>query len=101
MTDFKSKVGQSGCHIINIGELLEQIDNQVLVVDGDKIKIPSDKIALLIGIIYSKLQETFRECEGKELVIDFGDSVAANTIEAFLKLLLDMLPKSTADVKPA
>lgn len=98
MTEFKSKVGTAGCFTVNIGELLEQIDAQVISVDGNKIKIPVDKLPLFGGIIWSKLQESFRECEGKELIIDFGDSPVANAAEAFLRLLLDMLPKQTPNV---
>lgn len=96
MTEFKTKLGNVGCHTINLGELLGQIDSQVLTVEGDKIKIPIDKVPVLLGITWTKLKETFRECEGKELVIEFGDTTSTNMIETLLKFLLELLPKAAA-----
>lgn len=93
MTEFKTKVGSVGCHTVNIGELLMQIDTQFAVGDDPKIKIPVEKLPLFIGLLWSKIQETFRECEGREVEIDFGDSAGANAIENLLKLALTLLPK--------
>lgn len=98
MTEFKTKLGHIGCHTVNLGEIFQQVDNQVIVVEENKIKIPLDKLPLLGGMIWSKLQESFLECEGKELVIDFGDTKSADMAENFLKFLLGFLPGQS---KPA
>ena len=97
--EFKSNVGRVGCHTINIGELLQNIDIN-FATSEQKISIPVEKLPLLAGMVWSKLRETFQECEGKTLVIEFGDSAGANAMEAILKLLLEILPtKSDADAK--
>lgn len=86
-----TKLGTSGCFVRNLGELLEQIDVQFS--EGDKIKIPIEKIPILVGLVWNRIQSTFEECEGKQISIEFGDSAAANAIEGLLKLLLDLMPK--------
>lgn len=78
---------------MNLAELLMKIDVQFYNEKEDKIKVPLEKVPLLAGIFWSKLKETFAECEGKDIVIDFGDSPTSNAIEGFLKFLLDMLPQ--------
>ena len=93
MTEFKTTIGKAGCHIVNIGELLEQLDIQFGDATEKKIKIPLEKVPALIGIFWSSIQESFAQCEGKELVIDFGNSPASNFAEQLLKALLSFFPK--------
>jgi hypothetical protein len=95
---FNTSIGKSGCHIMNVAELLMKIDVQFYDENEKTIKVPLEKVPLLAGIVWSKLKETFEECEGKEIVIDFGDSPTSNAIESFLKFLLDMLPQADAKV---
>lgn len=89
--DNKTVFGKAGCHMVNLGELLEELDVEFGNDETGKIVIPVDKLLKLAGLVWAKLQETFRECEGKELQIDFGDSVAANTAESLMGLLLGFL----------
>ena len=93
MSEFKTAIGKAGCHVVNIGELLEQLDIQFGDATTSKIKIPIEKAPALVGLFWNKLQESFQECEGKELVIDFGDSAGANIAEQILKMLLNFFPK--------
>lgn len=92
MTEFKTTIGKAGCHIENLGSLLTQLDIQFGDVTDGKIRIPIEKVPTLVGLTWEKMKETFLECEGKELVVEFGDTVSANAIETILKLILNFLP---------
>jgi len=98
MTEFKTTIGKAGCHIENVGQLLEQLDVQFGDTTDGKIHIPIEKVPTLVGLTWDKLKETFLECEGKELVIEFGDTPTMNLLEQLLKLLLNMLPQSKPTV---
>lgn len=92
MEKFNTKLGNVGCHTVNIGLLLQQIDAQFVDATGEKIKIPVEKVPLLLGILYNKIKQSFEECEGKKLEIDLGSTTTANAIENLLKFLLELLP---------
>jgi len=88
MTDFNSGFGKAGCHMENVGELLQQFDADYVTEDGNVIKLTGEAVLSLMGDLYGKLEETMLECEGKQLQIEFGDSAAANLIEQLIKFIL-------------
>lgn len=96
---FNSPLGKFSCFTINLGELGVSVDTQFGIADKDKVIIPIQKVPYLIGMGWAKAQEAFLECEGKELVIDFGTSPSLNLLEAGLKYLLDLL-KSLDETGP-
>lgn len=84
---------RSGCFIENFGELLQEIGTFADPNDEGTIKIPSDKLPALFGKIWLKIKESFNECEGKEVVIEFGDSPSANLAETVITFILNFLEK--------
>lgn len=99
MEEFKTNLGKVGCHTINVGELFVQLDTQFGSEEEGKVKIPVEKLPEVLGITWGKLKETFLECEGKELVVDFGDTPGANAFESLFKFLLEILPNSQKTAK--
>lgn len=84
---YKSTFGQAGCHIENIGEILMEFDNKFISEDGGIIKLGVDDYLALTQMLLDKFKESLKECEGKEIVIDFGDGPVANTAEMLLRAL--------------
>ena len=84
---------KAGCHIENVGELLKEVGAFADPLDNGTIKIPADKIPVLAGKIWLKLEETFRECEGKEIKIEFGDTAGATLAENAIVIILEHLKK--------
>jgi hypothetical protein len=89
MNEFKSNIGKAGCHIENVGELIQSFDDKYVDVDGKVVKISGEVALKLMGDLFRKLQETFDECEGKEIQIEFGDSPTANFAEQLVRFILD------------
>lgn len=95
--EFKSGFGKAGCHIENIGELLQEFDAEFVDEVGGPVKLEGTDVLKLMGLLYNKFVETFAECEGREVVIEFGDSVGANLAESLVKLILDLAKSSAPD----
>lgn len=85
--EFNSTFGKAGCHIENIGELLQQFDSEYVNIDGN-IKLSAEQVLRLMADLFNKFQETMNECEGKTIEIEFGDSAAANLTEQIIKFIL-------------
>lgn len=95
-TEFKTPIGRIGCHTVNLGEFFQSLDSQFgNEVDG-KVKIPFEKWFTLMGLAWNKIQETYQECEGKEIVIEFGSTPFANVMEQLVKAALTFIPKEPA-----
>lgn len=84
-----NKLSQVGCHVTNVGELLEQVGSYVD--DSGVIRIPASKLPVLAGLFFLKLEETFLECEGKPIVIEIGDSSTANIAENAIVTIANFL----------
>jgi len=91
--EFKGAVGKAGCHIENVGELLQEFDGRFVSEDGKVVKLGTDQVFQLMGMLYNKFAETLLECEGKELTIEFGDSATANLAEQILQFILEQAGK--------
>jgi len=89
MNEFNSGFGKAGCHIENIGELLQAFDENYVAEDGDVIKLSGLGVISLLGDLYDKFVESMQECEGKTIEIEFGDSPTANLLETFVKFILE------------
>jgi hypothetical protein len=100
MEETKSVFGQAGCHIENVGELLQEFDLRFVGEDGKVIKISGDEALQLVRMLWLKLQETFEECEGKTIEIEFGNSGTANLLEIVLKTILGTGGILSADEDP-
>lgn len=89
MTDqFKSTFGQAGCHIENVGELLQQFDTDFVNAEGKIIKLTGEQALTLVRMLWNKFGETMEECEEKTIEIEFGDGPIANLMEQLLTFLL-------------
>jgi len=94
-TEFNSSVGKAGCHIENVGELIQAFDSEYVNDEGKVIKIGGEVALAIMGDLFRKLQETFEECEGKEIQVEFGDSPTANLMEQLVQFILKF--SETAD----
>lgn len=95
--EFKSGFGRSGCHIENIGEMLQEFDVKYVTDEGKVIKLNGEAVLALMGDLYVKFEETMLECEGKQIEIEFGDSVTANLLEQIVKFVLSFATKEGKD----
>jgi hypothetical protein len=87
-TKFNSGIGKVGCHMENVAELLQDFDNEYITVDGEVIKLSGEVALTLMGDLFRKFQETVRECEGKVIEVEFGDSPTANLLEQLVEFIL-------------
>ena len=83
-----TNVGITGCFTIHLGGLLQKIDNSFYEETEDKIKIKTSGLPLLGGLIYKQLEDSFKNCLGKELEIEFGDTATANSIESVVQIIV-------------
>lgn len=91
--EYKSGFGRSGCHIENIGELLQEFDAEYVTDDGKVIKLDGEAVLSLMADLFAKFEETMFECENKTVEIEFGDSVTANLLEQVIKFVLSFAKK--------
>lgn len=94
--EFKGAFGKAGCHIENVGELLQEFDTKFVDEAGDVLKLDGGDVLKLMGMLYSKFEETFQECEGKQITIEFGDSATANLAEQLVKFILQLSSETKA-----
>lgn len=88
--EFKSGFGKAGCHIENVGELLQEFDTTFVDGEGSVVKLDGGDALKLISMLYGKFEETLLECEGKTIEIEFGDSATANLAEQLVKFILQL-----------
>lgn len=88
--EFNSGFGKAGCHIENVGELLQAFDAQFVDAEGKVVKLDGSDVLKLISMLYGKFEETLLECEGKTIEIEFGDSATANLAETMVKFILQL-----------
>lgn len=93
-----------GCHNINLGELLVDVGAYVDPNDDGSITLPLSKVPTVLGKFFLKLEQTFKDCEGKEFKIEVGDSKTADAFEISLGVLINFLKEKareeTAKVNP-
>ena len=87
--NFNSNIGKAGCHIENVGELIQDFDSDFVTEEGKVIKISGEVALAVMADLFNKLQETFEECEGKTIEIEFGDSATANLLEQLVQFVLN------------
>ncbi len=80
---------QAGCHIENLGDVLVKLDAHVTD-DNNAIVIKPGQVPSLMVFLYDKLVETMKECEDKDLVLDFGDSALATTAESIVTTFIQL-----------
>jgi hypothetical protein len=87
MNEFKSPIGVVGCYLENVGEFLQEFEENNVTTDGKVDKITIAAALTLMQESLNKYKESKLECEGKEVVIDFGDGPIATLLEGLFKSL--------------
>ena len=85
---FKSDSGVAGCFIENAGEVIQTFDDTFYDVTEEKVKIKGDDAINLIRLLWGKIEESYSECLGKQVEIEFGDSASANLLETVVKFII-------------
>lgn len=85
----------TGCVTVNVGELLTEIGTDFETTEGE-IRVPAERIPALIVALYDKVEETLQECFNKQLVIEFGDGVVADSLEQLISLVISVLRAQTS-----
>lgn len=85
----KLTVDEIGCHIQNVGDVLVQLDAHVTD-DNSKIVIKPSQVPKLLVFLYDSLVDSLKECEDKDLVLDFGNSALSNTFEGVITTFINL-----------
>ena len=80
----KDTFGKVGCYSANIAELASEINDELVVDEGGKIKISFFGWIKLIQVFWNKIKETAVECEGKEVEVNLPDGIIGNVVNTLL-----------------
>ena len=73
MNEFKSPIGVVGCYLENVGEFLQEFEENNVTTDGKVDKITIAAALTLMQESLNKYKESKLECEGKELEVSIFD----------------------------
>lgn len=79
-------VKKAGCHTINVGEFMEELGDKYISTEG-KIVLNYATSVKLIQFVYNKANESFIECEGKELQIGLPIGMFGMILKMVLKTI--------------
>lgn len=87
MSEFKSPIGTVGCYLENVGEFMQEFEENNVTTEGKVDTITVSSALSLMQESLKKYKESKLECEGKTVVIDFGDGPIASVLENLFKSL--------------
>jgi hypothetical protein len=79
-------VKKAGCHTVNVGEFMEELGDKYINTDG-KVVLNYATAVKLIQFVYDKTNESFVECEGKELQIGLPTGMFGMILKMVLKTI--------------
>jgi hypothetical protein len=79
-------VKKAGCHTVNVGEFMEELGDKYINTEG-KIVLNNATAVKLIQFVYDKSNESFVECEGKELQIGLPTGMFGLILKMVLKTI--------------
>jgi len=79
-------VAKAGCHTVNVGEFMAEIGEKYINTDG-KVVLNYSTAVKLIQFVYDKTNESFIECEGKELQIGLPSGMFGIILKMVLKTI--------------
>ena len=79
-------VVKAGCHTVNVGEFMTELGDKYITTDG-KIVLNYSTAVKLIQFVYNKVDESFVECEGKELQIGLPSGMSGLILKMVLKTI--------------
>ncbi|NDG32784.1 hypothetical protein EB118_22280 [bacterium] len=79
-------VKKAGCHTVNVGEFMEELGDKYIDTNG-KIVLNYSTAVKLIQFVYNKANESFVECEGKELQIGLPTGMFGMILKMVLKTI--------------
>lgn len=79
-------VAKAGCHTVNVGEFMTEIGEKYINTNG-KIVLNYSTAVKLIQFVYNKTNESFIECEGKELQIGLPSGMFGIILKMVLKTI--------------
>lgn len=94
------KIKAVTCYMDSLSNSLKEADGLFAEEDGKLIINNLDDYLALVRLSYSTMVNSLSECSDKEIKIELGDSLIANSIEGFLNGLLNgkigLKPNATA-----
>jgi hypothetical protein len=79
-------VKKAGCHTVNVGEFMTELGDKYIDTNG-KIVLNYSTAVKLIQFVYNKTNESFIECEGKELQIGLPSGMFGIILKMVLKTI--------------
>jgi len=79
-------VKKAGCHTVNVGEFMEELGDKYISTEG-KIVLNYATAIKLAQFVYDKTNESFVECEGKELQIGLPTGMFGMILKMVLKTI--------------
>jgi hypothetical protein len=79
-------VKKAGCHTVNVGEFMEELGDKYINTEG-KIVLNYATAIKLVQFVYDKSNESFVECEGKELQIGLPTGMFGLILKMVLKTI--------------
>lgn len=79
-------VKKAGCHTVNVGEFMSELGDKYITTDG-KVVLNYATAVKLIQFVYNKVDESFVECEGKELQIGLPTGMFGMILKMVLKTI--------------
>jgi len=79
-------VKKAGCHTVNVGQFMEELGDKYIDTNG-KIVLNYSTAVKLVQFVYDKTNESFVECEGKELQIGLPNGMFGMILKMVLKTI--------------
>jgi hypothetical protein len=79
-------VKKAGCHTVNVGQFMEELGDKYIDTNG-KIVLNYSTAVKLIQFVYDKTNESFVECEGKDLQIGLPTGMFGMILKMVLKTI--------------
>lgn len=79
-------VKKAGCHTVNVGEFMSELGDKYISTDG-KVVLNYTTAVKLAQFVYDKANESFIECEGKELQIGLPSGMFGMILKMVLKTI--------------
>jgi hypothetical protein len=79
-------VKKAGCHTVNVGQFMEELGDKYIDTNG-KIVLNYSTAVKLVQFVYDKTNESFVECEGKDLQIGLPTGMFGMILKMVLKTI--------------
>lgn len=80
-------LGKVECYTMNAAELIGEFSDEFVDVEGSVVKFDFNTAVRLINLLWGKVKETARECEGKEIQVKLPDGLVGQLLAGVLGIV--------------